>query len=185
MSGQDARTVRTSSLRRRKSKLRKKTFSRKSESSSDGVHAMHNSGSSDGSLNHHCSARKSTGGRSIRNIARDSHEHLTTLVKSGSFSGRSAYQELSEERVTVSDPAPAFKFTCCQSNASNSDTEGEERTCNRSKELCNVQFNADSDIEKNSLGTNSFSEQAWDNYQVSVYCNFGVNNPLQRTVLDS
>ena len=165
VSGQDARTIRTSSLRRRKSRLRKKTLSRKSESGSDGVNWIQNSGSSDGSSNQYCFTRKSSGSRSIRTIARDSHGRLTTLVKSGSFSGCPGNQELSVERVSVSDPAPIKRLTYCHSNVSTSDAEEEERTCNRGKEICNGQFNADSDVEKNSLGT-SFSEQAWDNYQV-------------------
>ena len=69
--------------------------------------------------------------------------------------------------------------------ASTSETEGDEqRNCTRgrfayddnlfdnvlnNKELCSQQMNADSDIEMNSLGNNSFSEQAWDNYQVASF----------------
>lgn len=165
ISGQDARTIRTSSLRRRKSRLRKKTVSRKSESGSDGVNALQTSGSSDVSSNHQCS-KKSTC-RTTRTIARDSHGRLTTLVKSGSFSGSLGHQELFNEKITVSDPVPALRLTYCQSNSSTSDTEEEEDTCNRGKEHSNA-LNVDSDVEKNSLGNISFSEQAWDNYQVRL-----------------
>ncbi|XP_051157473.1 klarsicht protein isoform X2 [Leptopilina boulardi] len=169
VSGQDARTIRTSSLRRRKSRLRKKTVSRKSESGSDGVNVHQTSGSSDvSSSNHHQCSKKLTSCRATttRTIARDSHGRLTTLVKSGSFSGSLGQQELIlTEKITVSDPVPALRLTYCQSNSSTSDTEEEDDThCNRGKEHSNA-LNVDSDVEKNSLGNISFSEQAWDNYQ--------------------
>ncbi|XP_043480735.1 uncharacterized protein LOC122510281 isoform X2 [Leptopilina heterotoma] len=160
VSGQDARTIRTSSLRRRKSRLRKKTVSRKSESGSDGVNAQQTSGSSDAS-----SKKAQQACRATRTIGRDSHGRLTTLVKSGSFSGSLGHQELVNEKITVSDPVSAgLRLTYCQSNSSTSDTEEEEDTCNRGKEHTNA-LNIDSDAEKNSLGNVSFSEQAWDNYQ--------------------
>ncbi|XP_017752927.1 PREDICTED: uncharacterized protein LOC108545687 isoform X2 [Eufriesea mexicana] len=177
----DGRVVRNSSLRRKKSRLRKKNLGRKSDSSSEGVNANHSAGS-DGSLsNQQRSPRKMSGSRTMRTISRDCHGRLTTLVKSGSFSGCTAHQQLSAERTIVSDPTPPFRLPCCTSVASTSETEGEEqRNCTRgcftyddnlldtvlsNKELCNQQLNVDSDIEMNSLGNNSFSEQAWDNYQ--------------------
>lgn len=120
----------------------------------------------------------------MRTISRDCHGRLTTLVKSGSFSGCTAHQQLSAERTIVSDPTPPFRLPCCTSVASTSETEGEEQrnrtrgcfpfddnlldTVLNNKELCNQQLNMDSDIEMNSLGNNSFSEQAWDNYQVII-----------------
>lgn len=74
--------------------------------------------------------------------------------------------------------------------ASTSETEGEEQrnrargcfpfddnlfdTVLNNKELCNQQLNMDSDIEMNSLGNNSFSEQAWDNYQVIIFLSFSI-----------
>ncbi|KAK1120784.1 hypothetical protein K0M31_010989 [Melipona bicolor] len=181
----DDRVIRNSSLRRKKSKLRKKNLGRKSDSSLEGVNANHSAGS-DGSssTNQQRSARKMNGNRSVRTVSRDCHGRLTTLVKSGSFSGCTAHQQLSAERTIVSDPTPPFRLPRCTSVASTSETEGEEqRNCTRgrfayddnvlnlfddvlnNKELCNQQMNADSDIEMNSLGNNSFSEQAWDNYQ--------------------
>lgn len=216
--------VRNSSLRRKKSRLRKKNLvscgpqkrgelaragskparrseairiisrfflslsleiqGRKSESSSEGANAANQSAGSDGSSSNQqrSSARKVSGGRTIRTISRDCHGRLTTLVKSGSFSGCTAHQQLSAERTIVSDPTPPFRLSCCTSVASTSETECEEqRNCTRgrfpyedglldtvlsTKELCNQQLNVDSDVEMNSLGNNSFSEQAWDNYQV-------------------
>ncbi|XP_076163284.1 uncharacterized protein LOC143144593 isoform X2 [Ptiloglossa arizonensis] len=177
----DGRVVRNSSLRRKKSRLRKKTLGRKSESSSEGVNANHSAGSDGSSTNQQRSTRKMSGSRAIRTISRDCHGRLTTLVKSGSFSGCTAHQQLSAERTIVSDPTPPFRLPCCTSVASTSETEGEEqRNCTRgcftydenildtvlsTKELSNQQLNVDSDVEMNSLGNNSFSEQAWDNYQ--------------------
>ncbi|XP_053994423.1 klarsicht protein isoform X3 [Hylaeus volcanicus] len=177
----DGRVVRNSSLRRKKSRLRKKTLGRKSESSSEGVNANHSAGSDGSSTNQQRSTRKMSGSRTIRTISRDCHGRLTTLVKSGSFSGCTDHQQLSSERTIVSDPTPPFRLPCCTSVASASETEGEEqRNCTRgrfvyeeslldnvlnTKELSNQQLNVDSDVEMNSLGNNSFSEQAWDNYQ--------------------
>ncbi|XP_043518805.1 uncharacterized protein LOC122533287 [Frieseomelitta varia] len=177
----DDRVVRNSSLRRKKSRLRKKNLGRKSDSSLEGVNANHSAGSDGSSSNQQRSARKMNGNRSVRTVSRDCHGRLTTLVKSGSFSGCTAHQQLSAERTIVSDPTPPFRLPCCTSVASTSETEGEEqRNCTRgrfafddnlfdnvlnNKELCSQQMNADSDIEMNSLGNNSFSEQAWDNYQ--------------------
>ncbi|XP_076388937.1 uncharacterized protein LOC100880783 isoform X2 [Megachile rotundata] len=177
----DGRVVRNSSLRRKKSRLRKKNLGRKSDSSSEGVNANHSAGSDGSSSNQQRSPRKISGSRGIRTISRDCHGRLTTLVKSGSFSGCTSHQQLSAERTIVSDPTPPFRLPCCTSVASTSETEPEEqRNCTRgcftyddnlldtvlsNKELCNQQLNVDSDVEMNSLGNNSFSEQAWDNYQ--------------------
>lgn len=163
---------------------------RKSDSSLEGVNANHSAGSDGSSSNQQRSPRKMGGNRAMRTISRDCHGRLTTLVKSGSFSGCTAHQQLSAERTIVSDPTPPFRLPCCTSVASVSETEGEEQR-NRArgcfpfddnlfdtvlnKELCNQQLNMDSDIEMNSLGNNSFSEQAWDNYQVIGYdtlCSF-------------
>ncbi|KAG7190845.1 hypothetical protein KM043_006911 [Ampulex compressa] len=174
----DGRVVRNSSLRRKKSRLRKKNLGRKSDSSSEGVNVNHSAGS-DGSSNQQRSPRKINVNRTMRTVSRDCHGRLTTLVKSGSFSGCTTHQQLSVERTIASDPTPPFRLPCCNSVASTSETE-EDRLCNRgcftyeenlldtvlnSKDLCNQQVNMDSDVEMNSLGNNSFSEQAWDNYQ--------------------
>lgn len=143
----------------------------------------HSAGSDGSSTNQQRSPRKVSGGRAMRTITGDCHGRFTTLVKSGSFSGCTAHQQLSAERTIVSDPTPPFRLQCCISVASTSETEGEEqRNCTRScfayddnlldtvlsnKELCKQNMNIDSDVEMNSLGNNSFSEQAWDNYQVN------------------
>lgn len=149
------------------------------------MNANQSAGSDGSSSNQQRSPRKMSGSRGIRTISRDCHGRLTTLVKSGSFSGCTSHQQFSTERTIVSDPTPPFRLPCCTSVASTSETEAEEqRNCTRScfaydenlldtvlsnKELCNQQLNADSDVEMNSLGNNSFSEQAWDNYQVNAF----------------
>lgn len=164
---------------------------RKSDSSLEGVNGANHSAGSDGSSsNQQRSPRKVSGNRAMRTISRDCHGRLTTLVKSGSFSGCTAHQQLSAERTIVSDPTPPFRLPCCTSVASTSETEGEEQrnrargcfpfddnlfdTVLNNKELCNQQLNMDSDIEMNSLGNNSFSEQAWDNYQVIIFLSFSI-----------
>jgi len=109
------------------------------------------------------------------------HSRSTTLVKSGSFSGCTVHQQLHVERTLVNNSTP-LKLFCCKSIASTLETEGEDRDCaqghfaynndmlntmlNSNKELSNQQLNIDSDVEMNSLGNNSLSEQAWDNYVV-------------------
>lgn len=90
------------------------------------------------------------------------------------------YQQLYVEKALANNPAP-FRLLCCKSLASTSEIEGEDRNCAQghfayennllnsvlnNQELSNQQLNIDSDVEMNSLGNNSFSEQAWDNYQV-------------------
>lgn len=107
------------------------------------------------------------------------HSRSTTLVKSESFSGCTVHQQLHVERTLANNPTP-LRLLCCKSIASTLETESEDRDCAQghfvynndmlntmlnSKELSN-QFNIDSDVEMNSLGNNSLSEQAWDNYVV-------------------
>ena len=107
------------------------------------------------------------------------------LVKSGSFSGYSAQQE-GTDRMTSSDPQGKLA-SCCKTSSESEESEEEASTaaiCRvplRSGRSCSNcedgilasnkigQFAADSDVEKNSLGNNSFSEQAWDNYQVKCH----------------
>lgn len=177
---QDSRAARNSSLRRKKSRLRKKNLGRKSGSSSECVSGNQQSAGSDGSLSQQRSPRKTNANRVLRGISRDCHGRSTTLVKSGSFSGCTVHQQLTAETTIVGDPTLAFPMPCCRDSVASTETEGEERDCIKgcstyedslldtvlnSKELCNRQFNVDSDVEMNSLGNNSFSEQAWDNYQ--------------------
>ncbi|XP_032456346.1 uncharacterized protein LOC100679702 isoform X2 [Nasonia vitripennis] len=191
--GHDARVARNSSLRRRKNRLRKKNVGRKSESGSDGVNANNNQRSehsdevSSGNNNPR-STRKSVSGRQTRSsraITTTTGTTTVTLVKSGSFSGYSAQQEATE-RMTTSDPPSVVghsKLACCRTTASSESEDDEEEAastavarslrngractnCEDNKQVRASPFNgADSDIEKNSLGNNSFSEQAWDNYQ--------------------
>ncbi|EFN81645.1 hypothetical protein EAI_05435 [Harpegnathos saltator] len=176
----DARVVRNISFRRKKNRLRKKTLGRKSESSSESAHANHHSAGSDGSTNQQRSSRKTNLNRTTHAVSKDCHDRSTTLVKSGSFSGCTVHQQLYVEKALANNPT-SFRLLCCKSVASTSETEGEDRNnCTQghftydnnllstvlNKELNNQQqLNMDSDVEMNSLGNNSFSEQAWDNYQ--------------------
>lgn len=108
------------------------------------------------------------------------HSRSTTLVKSGSFSGCTVYQQLHAETAIANSSTP-LRLLCCKPIASTSEIESEDHnyaqgylasdnnilnnTVN-SKELTSQQLNVDSDVEMNSLGNNSLYEQAWDNYQV-------------------
>jgi hypothetical protein len=116
--------------------------------------------------------------RTMHTITKENcYSRSTTLVKSGSFSGCTVHQQLHVERTLVNNSTP-LRLLCCKSLASTSETEGEDRNCAQesydnsvsnttlNKELNNQQLNIDSDVEMNSLGNNSLSEQAWDNYQV-------------------
>lgn len=146
--------------------------SRKSESGSDVINATHNhSGGSDGSSNHPRCTRKANRHRQ--------HGHLNSLYKSESFSGYAANQELSIERSSASDPTPQVILNCRPSVVSSSDSEEDDharmRYCAQHKDniiesiktYCDKSLcNADSDIEKCSVSNTSFSENAWDNYQV-------------------
>lgn len=119
--------------------------------------------------------------RTIHTVVKENClSRATTLVKSESFSGCTVHQQLHVERALTSNPT-SLRLLCCKSVASTSETEGEDRDCTQghfaynnnilntvltSKEPSNQQLNIDSDVEMNSLGNNSLSEQAWDNYQV-------------------
>jgi len=116
--------------------------------------------------------------RTMHTITKENcYSRSTTLVKSGSFSGCTVHQQLHVERTLVNNSTP-LRLLCCKSLASTSETEGEDRNYAQgshdnsvlnttlNKELSNQQLNIDSDVEMNSLGNNSLSEQAWDNYQV-------------------
>ncbi|XP_046742430.1 uncharacterized protein LOC124409082 [Diprion similis] len=181
MIGLDGSATKNSSLRRKKIKLRKKHLGRKSESGSDSVNVNHHSAGSDGCSNQQRSSRKTSAIRGARVVARDGYGRATTLVKSGSFSGSTARQQLSLERSTVSDPAPPGGSSYHRRDESTSETEDEPCPAARlpisafkgnlidtvlfSTDLSIPQINVDSDVEKNSFSNNSFSEQAWDNYQ--------------------
>ncbi|XP_043268774.1 uncharacterized protein klar isoform X2 [Venturia canescens] len=169
-SGHDGRAVgRDNSLRKKKSRLRRKTV--------NGGSSIAHTGS-DGSSNQQRSVRRGNRSRTIRTISRDCNGRLTTLVKSGSFSGCTAKPEVASEKLIVSDPtSPNPNLSYCRSEASTADTE--DNTFSPRTKNCSVYeenpldivpigvavLNGDSDVEKNSLGNNSFSEQAWDSYQ--------------------
>ncbi|KYQ53961.1 hypothetical protein ALC60_07116 [Trachymyrmex zeteki] len=188
----DDRVARNISFRRKKNRLRKKTLGRKSESSSESAHANHHSAGSDGSSNQQRSSRKMNLTRTTHSISKENcHSRSTTLVKSGSFSGCTVHQQLHVERTLVNNPTP-LRLLCCKSVASTLETEGEDRDCAQghfaynndilstvlnSKELSNQQLNIDSDVEMHSLGNNSLSEQAWDNYQ-EKYMSEAYSEPL-------
>ncbi|XP_018357196.1 PREDICTED: uncharacterized protein LOC108757238 isoform X2 [Trachymyrmex septentrionalis] len=190
----DDRVARNISFRRKKNRLRKKTLGRKSESSSESAHANHHSAGSDGSSNQQRSSRKSVNlNRTTHSVTKENcHSRSSTLVKSGSFSGCTVHQQLHVERTLVNNPTP-LRLLCCKSVvASTLETEGEDRDCAQghfaynndilstvlnSKELSNQQLNIDSDVEMHSLGNNSLSEQAWDNYQ-EKYMSEAYSEPL-------
>lgn len=146
------------------------------------MNVNHHSAGSDGCSNQQRSPRRSTAIRGARAISRDSYGRATTLVKSGSFSGSTARQQLSLERSTASDPAPPVRSNYRGRDESTSETEDEPCPAVRipmsaykgnlidtvlfNTDLSIPQINVDSDVEKNSFSNNSFSEQAWDNYQV-------------------
>ncbi|XP_023288036.1 uncharacterized protein LOC105695869, partial [Orussus abietinus] len=166
--GRDGSILKSSSVRRKKSKSRKKNLNRKSESSSEGANANPHSAGSDGCSNHQRSSRKNNTSRAAHANPMECHSHLTTLVKSGSFSGCTARQQLFMEKSTVGGSAPFSRSSRCKWDASTSEEErvdSADYPAYQNNPLLEGQSNADSDVEKNSLGNNSFSEQAWDNYQ--------------------
>ncbi|KAL6423713.1 hypothetical protein ACFW04_010303 [Cataglyphis niger] len=188
----DDRVVRNISFRRKKNRLRKKTLGRKSESSSESVHANHHSAGSDGSSNQQRSSRKMNLSRTMHSVPKENcHSRSTTLVKSGSFSGCTVYQQLHAETAIVNSSTP-LRLLCCKPIVSTSEIESEDHnyaqghlpsdnnilnnTVN-SKELTSQQLNVDSDVEMNSLGNNSLYEQAWDNYQ-EKYMSEAYSEPL-------
>lgn len=145
------------------------------------MHANHHSAGSDGSSNQQRSSRKMNLSRTMHTVPKDNcHSRSTTLVKSGSFSGCTVYQQLHAETALSNNSTP-LRLLGCKSIASTSEIEGEDHNCAQghlaydnnmlnnaanSKELTSQQLNVDSDVEMNSLGNNSLYEQAWDNYQV-------------------
>lgn len=144
-------------------------------------------------MNQQRSLRKMNTNRVLRAVSKECYGHSTTLVKSGSFSGCTAHQQLNSETLPVGDPSLAFAMNCCRDLVASTEAEEEERSCIKgcstyedslldtvlnSKELYNRQTNVDSDVEMNSLGNNSFSEQAWDNYQVLIFFFFSFFSPF-------
>ncbi|KAM0725948.1 Klarsicht protein [Formica fusca] len=188
----DDRVVRNISFRRKKNRLRKKTLGRKSESSSESVHVNHHSAGSDGSSNQQRSSRKMNLSRTMHTVPKENcHSRSTTLVKSGSFSGCTVYQQLHAETALANNSTP-LRLLCCKPIASTSEIESEDHNYAQghlasdnnilnnalnSKELTSQQLNVDSDVEMNSLGNNSLYEQAWDNYQ-EKYMSEAYSEPL-------
>ncbi|XP_034949178.1 uncharacterized protein klar [Chelonus insularis] len=163
---ESGRSVRNSSLRKKKMKLRKKTLSRKSESGSDGINGI--SGGSDGSSSHqNRSTRKQSDSR-MRLKKLDCHRCVVSLVTHGSTIACHLHNE-GIDKGYVGNPPPSIKLTCCTPDPSSGDTE-ENIACRKRIFMNDINRKQlispiDSDIEKNSLGNNSFSEQAWDSYQ--------------------
>lgn len=120
--------------------------------------------------------------RTMHTVPKDiCHSRSTTLVKSGSFSGCTVYQQLHAETALANNSNSPLRLLYCKSIPSTSEIEGEDHNCAQehlaydnnmlsnaanNKELTSQQLNVDSDVEMNSLGNNSLYEQAWDNYQV-------------------
>ncbi|KAJ9597417.1 hypothetical protein L9F63_011711, partial [Diploptera punctata] len=181
------------SLRRRKTRLRKRTLARKSESGSDGVTAgsdsqkLTNSSGVEGS-----NVRSSGTEGSPRGAARKSSTEFSprgsltrSIFKSGSFSGSPMATRKIPERYAKSDPS-MLAYTITAGGDMTSETETDEEVPRQrpvpmfklgpvagavsvGMSMC-VKRDGDSDTEKNSaVGTeeqlSSFSEQAWDNYQ--------------------
>uniref|UniRef100_A0ABD2X2Q3 KASH domain-containing protein n=1 Tax=Trichogramma kaykai TaxID=54128 RepID=A0ABD2X2Q3_9HYME len=187
--GPDAHHTKNNTLRRRKNRHRKKNANRKSESGSD-VLTTHNTRSensddvSSGNNNPSIirSLRKSIGGRQNRSSR-------ALVSKSDSFSGYNVENEPQAETIqTNSNPSMKFGFLyTAASVSSESDIDEGDKTATacvrmarnerlhatcedtvltiKKKRATQYGVEADSDLEKNSLGANSLGEQAWDNYQ--------------------
>ncbi|KAJ8683315.1 hypothetical protein QAD02_019107 [Eretmocerus hayati] len=186
--GQDARVVRNSSLRRRKNRLRKKNVSRKSESGSDGLSTGggangRSEGSDSGARSSIRRYTSTAGRRSSRGSCQQQLPHH--LVKSGSFSGYSVHDSctasalvsnssnISGVRRSGSGDGPLIQVVPPRQSSSESEDDEEEGLDAAAAVVGTrlaplpklIQRGLDSDVEKNSLGHNSYSEQAWDNYQ--------------------
>lgn len=172
---ENGRSVRNSFLRKKKSRLRKKTLSRKSESGSDGVNANHSAGSDTSSTTRRRSTMRKSLDDRARTVPKDCHRCIMSYVTYGSTISCRLHHHESMDKAIVTDPPPSIKLTCYTPDSSSIDTE--ENNCGRKKfdNLIDNVFNRkdtdspfnniDSDIEKISLENNSFSEQAWDSYQ--------------------
>ncbi|CAB0034640.1 unnamed protein product, partial [Trichogramma brassicae] len=190
--GPDAHHTKNNTLRRRKNRHRKKNANRKSESGSD-VLTTHNTRSensddvSSGNNNPSIirSLRKSMG-------VRQNRSSRALVSKSDSFSGYNVENEPQAETTqTNSNPSMKFGFlhTAASVSSESDIDEGDKAatacvriarnerihaTCDdtvltiKKKRATQYGVEADSDLEKNSLGANSLGEQAWDNYQLAL-----------------
>lgn len=162
--------------------------SRKSESGSDVINALNSGGSDSASVsnNQRSCMRKFLDNRGVRTSSSsttskpDCYRCIVSLMSYGSTISCPHHNEDPVENGIVSVPPPSIKLICCTPDpASSGDTE--DINCTRKHKNDNIiniesviinrndavasPINCDSDIEKNSLGNNSFSEQAWDSYQ--------------------
>ncbi|KAK0078875.1 hypothetical protein PV325_002014 [Microctonus aethiopoides] len=183
-----SRSIRNTFIRKKKSRLRKKNLSRKSESGSDVINALNSGGSDSASVsnNQRSCMRKFLDNRGVRTSSSsttskpDCYRCIVSLMSYGSTISCPHHNEGPVEKGIVSVPPPSIKLICCTPDpASSGDTE--DINCTRKHKNDNIinienviinrndavssPINCDSDIEKNSLGNNSFSEQAWDSYQ--------------------
>ncbi|XP_057318055.1 klarsicht protein [Microplitis mediator] len=166
---ESGRSIRNSFLRKKKSKLRKKNLSRKSESGSDGLNG--NSGGSDASGTHNNRPVQKIQDHRMRFKKPDCHRCLVSLVTHGSTISCHLHND-GIDKSFVGYPSPSIKLTCCTPDPSSGNTEdiflanhdtSLDILINRKEVISPI--NGDSDVEKNSLGNHSFSEQAWDSYQ--------------------
>lgn len=138
------------------------------------MNANHSGGSDASSTHQRPNVRKSLDNRT-RWVTKDCHKCIVSYVTYGSTISCRLHHEATADRVIVTDPPPSIKLTCCTPEPSSPETD-ENNRARRSYEdnLLDTVFkrnelispiNGDSDIEKNSLENNSFSEQAWDSYQ--------------------
>ncbi|KAG8040390.1 hypothetical protein G9C98_000961, partial [Cotesia typhae] len=165
---ESSRSIRNSLSRKKKSKLRKKNLSRRSESSSDGV----NSGASDSSGTHHNRSVQKVTEERTRFKKPDCHRCLVSLLTHGSTLSCHLHNDGNNVKSFVGYPSPSIELTCCTPDPSSGGTEdicltdhGTSLNILMNRHEVNSPINGDSDAEKNSLGNNSFSEQAWDSYQ--------------------
>ncbi|KAK0163287.1 hypothetical protein PV327_006985 [Microctonus hyperodae] len=183
-----SRSIRNTFIRKKKSRLRKKNLSRKSESGSDVINAINSGGSDSASVsnNQRSCMRKFLDNRGVRTSSSttiskpDCYRCIVSLMSYGSTISCPHHNEGLVEKGIVSVPPPSIKLICCTPDpVSSGDTE--DINCTRKHKNDNIinienviinrndavasPINCDSDIEKNSLGNNSFSEQAWDSYQ--------------------
>ncbi|XP_063993253.1 klarsicht protein isoform X1 [Diachasmimorpha longicaudata] len=171
---ENGRVVRNSSIRKKKSRLRKKTLSRKSESGSDCMNANYSGGSDASSTQQRSNVRKSLENRG-KCVPKNCHKCIVSYVTYGSTISCCLHHEGGDKGI-ITDPPPSIKLTCCTPEpTSSADTEEINRGRGNFEEnlFDNVfkrnevvsPINGDSDIEKNSIENTSFSEQAWDSYQ--------------------
>lgn len=130
-----------------------------------------NSGGSDASGTHNNRPVQKTQDHRMRFKKPDCHRCLVSLVTHGSTISCHLHND-GIDKSFVGYPSPSIKLTCCTPDPSSGNTEdiflanhdtSLDILINRKEVISPI--NGDSDVEKNSLGNHSFSEQAWDSYQ--------------------